>query len=467
MSKGPTRTGYRYNDPKSASHTYACCPCRQEGAAALDQALRAACTHGHTEVVLRLLGALGAGRQEAKAACRGGESGGPLSLLLSTALEDAAECGDRDVVELLLEVRGGWGGGSSDEDITRFRALTQHAHQDGCWVSLALRFGVPAPLRPRLPRSTSTRPSACPTRVDATHESQPPAGPTGYYNLIPAPPLTRPFSHPVCRPQAGANAQHDHSRALRNAATWGNEDALAALLAAGADPRDAEGAALVAAAWQGHGGVIRQLLAAGADAATNGNLPLCFAAQYGHEEVLSDLLAAGADGGFNNGVALCLAAHRGREGVVRQLLDWGVPYTAGEGHALLIATKEGHAGVVKMLLQAGPWPQDTLKAALRVAMYLWWFEPQMLSARRRGRQEAAQVLAAAGGKTGAIGSLWARALLAMVGTAVEAFRQVVQEPSNKAVLVTAVLVPIPLVTMGVPLWLASGWVKRAMSAKAR
>ncbi len=115
----------------------------QEGATALDRALRAACTHGHTEVALMLLGALGAGRQEAKAASsseevqRDGDGAGgdgnegsmlgvehfpgaprtppvvplPLPLLLSTALGDAATCGDRGVVELLLEVRGGGGGG--------------------------------------------------------------------------------------------------------------------------------------------------------------------------------------------------------------------------------------------------------------------------------------------------------------------------------------------------------------------
>ncbi len=60
-------------------------------------------------MVLLLLGALGAGRQEAQATCREGESEEPLSLLLSTALGDAATCGDRRVVELLLEVGGGRG----------------------------------------------------------------------------------------------------------------------------------------------------------------------------------------------------------------------------------------------------------------------------------------------------------------------------------------------------------------------
>ncbi len=72
--------------------------------------------------------------------------------------------------------------------------------------------------------------------------------------------LTHLLSHPVRQPQAGANAQHDHSTALRFAATWGNEEAVAALLAAGADPRAQWGAALLTAAKYGHAGVVQQLL---------------------------------------------------------------------------------------------------------------------------------------------------------------------------------------------------------------
>ncbi len=275
---------------------------------------------------------------------------------------------------------------------------------------------------------------------------------------------------PSARPQAGADAQHDHSRALRNAATWGNEEALAALLAAGADPRPAQGRLLLAAARHGHSGVVRQLLAAGANAAANDNVALCVAAQYGHEEVVSELLAAGADGSARDSLPLYRTAWRGREGIVRQLLDMGVPYTAHEGRALLAATKEGHAGVVKMLLEAGPWPQDTLDTALRMAKYLWWFEPPAVSAvLKRGRQEAAQALEAAGATTGMFDTLWMRALLeALVGGAVEAFRQVVPEPSGTAViaLVTVVVASVEL-TMCVPLWLVSKWVRKAMSAAAR
>ncbi len=227
---------------------------------------------------------------------------------------------------------------------------------------------------------------------------------------------------------------------------------------------------LLAAATHGHGGVARQLLAAGADVAVNGTCALCFAAQYGHEGVVSELLAAGADGGYNSGMALCVAALRGREGVVRQLLDWGVPYMTREGHALLMATKEGHAGVVKMLLEEGPWPRDILNTALRMAKFLWWFEPPTSSvALKRGRQEAAQALEAAGATTGMFDTRGTRALEALVGRVVEAFRQVVPEPSNNAVaaLVTAVLIPIPLVTVGVPLWLVWGLVRKAMSATTR
>ncbi len=103
-------------------------------------------------MVLLLLGALGAGRQEAQATCREGESGEPLPLLLSTVLGDAATCGDKGVVELLLEVEGGGGGGSSDDGITWFRTCMQHADPVGCWIIIAVCFGGSPPLRSRLPR---------------------------------------------------------------------------------------------------------------------------------------------------------------------------------------------------------------------------------------------------------------------------------------------------------------------------
>lgn len=245
---------------------------------------------------------------------------------------------------------------------------------------------------------------------------------------------------------------------------------MLALLAAGAVPHYLEQHLLLAAASHGHGGVVRQLLAAGADAAANGIHALCVAAQNGHAEVVSHLLAAGADGGYHDGLPLCVAAQRGHEGVVRQLLDQGVPYMARDGHALLAAAKEGHAGVVQLLLEAGPWPQETLSMALRFAKYMHWFDaPTLSEATRRGRQEAAQALAAAGAKTSISSMPWAGAVEAMICRALEAFRHVVPEPSSMVVaaVVTAVLLPIPLVTTGVPLWLVWRCVRKAFCTSAR
>lgn len=79
----------------------------QKGATAYDQALRAACTHGHVEVVVLLLGVLVAGRAETPRS----PPGLPLPLLLNTALGHAAKCGDEVVVELLLQVRTNANGG--------------------------------------------------------------------------------------------------------------------------------------------------------------------------------------------------------------------------------------------------------------------------------------------------------------------------------------------------------------------
>ncbi|NSX06840.1 ankyrin repeat domain-containing protein [Cupriavidus gilardii] len=167
----------------------------------------------------------------------------------------------------------------------------------------------------------------------------------------------------------------DGETPLARAATFGQREAVALLLAHGAavDGRDAaRRTPLMRAAVYGHAEVAATLLAAGADplaCQAEGWTPLGYAAAALHPKVMATLLAHGAADGLHQRNAamrtpLLLAAgsdELGRSPGLRMrtvdlLLRAGAGVDAADQHgmtALMLSARAGDAAVVRLLLEAG------------------------------------------------------------------------------------------------------------------
>ena len=161
--------------------------------------------------------------------------------------------------------------------------------------------------------------------------------------------------------------------ALLWAVIHGDDDLVAALLAAGAHPNPrtrgkrgpgngaAGGTPLHFATNPGRTGILKQLLAAGAvvDAADAvGMTPLGAAASIGNVDAVGPLLAAGAQPDL--GCPLLMAARAGHVEVVRALLAAGAQHTPVETlpfPPLRMAIINGHEEVIAVLREVGArWP---------------------------------------------------------------------------------------------------------------
>ncbi|MBC8134612.1 MAG: ankyrin repeat domain-containing protein [Fibrella sp.] len=171
-----------------------------------------------------------------------------------------------------------------------------------------------------------------------------------------------------------------HVQRLCTAAERGEEQAVAALLAAGVpadapyrhgvtQPDDVTGwTALMFACQGGHEGVARLLLDAGADPnhhAWCDDTPILLAARRGHSGLLRLLLAHGARTRvpfpLGGSIAVITAAAQGGSvEAVRLLLDAGEPpdsIDTDNGYTpLMVAVVSGHADVVRLLLTCGADP---------------------------------------------------------------------------------------------------------------
>lgn len=153
---------------------------------------------------------------------------------------------------------------------------------------------------------------------------------------------------------------------LHRAATRGQTDAIAALLAAGANP-DASAAGfrgytpLHMAGMYGHAGAVRLLAGAGAGInprSSTGATPLVEAAASGHEAAVAALLELGADTelaaeGFRTPLhAACEAPHSGGVGSVTRLLRAGARMT-DPGRLVFEASLSRNLPAVVALLDRG------------------------------------------------------------------------------------------------------------------
>ncbi|KAL4422734.1 hypothetical protein ABPG75_008931 [Micractinium tetrahymenae] len=153
---------------------------------------------------------------------------------------------------------------------------------------------------------------------------------------------------------------------LHYAAASGHRGVAELLLDAGAevDSRSEDGATpLLAAAEAGHAHVVEALLRRKADpsaADSEGTTPLLAALAGGHRRCAEQLLAAGAAarGRVGGRGAVHWAAHHGLAGVLRALLEAAGPEDVnaedGAGETpLLSAARRGHRECVELLLAAG------------------------------------------------------------------------------------------------------------------
>lgn len=195
--------------------------------------------------------------------------------------------------------------------------------------------------------------------------------------------------------------------ALHYAAASGSEGAIAVLLGAGTAVGTAamapgarlEFTPLHTAAENGHLGAVQQLLHAGADieacAATTSccSTPLTLAAASGHTAVIQALLAAGADVNAAPGrkwTALHCACASGRPGVVPVLVAAGAAVDARDE----LGAVPLHYAV---LYERGlPAIQELLAAGADIELQGGSQETPLHMAARTGRQEAVQLLVAAG-----------------------------------------------------------------------
>jgi ankyrin repeat protein len=159
--------------------------------------------------------------------------------------------------------------------------------------------------------------------------------------------------------ERGADVNAKSGNPLRQAATYGAEDSIARLLAAGANVNASDSqlvwnkTALSAAAAEGYTRVVAQLLAAGADVHVDGDRAIVSAARCQDSTVTRMLVDAGADVRAHNNQAIVNAAEAGNNFVVRALIEFGADVQAQDNEALIQAAKRGHPGVVALLLAAG------------------------------------------------------------------------------------------------------------------
>ena len=161
---------------------------------------------------------------------------------------------------------------------------------------------------------------------------------------------------------------------LHIAASLGDEETAALLLAKGADPNIEnfmDGTPLHAAAVMDHAAIIALLIKSGADVNAHskiygGNTPLHLAAFGGFVDVATLLLDAGACLECRNNAGsdtpLTAVARKGNDAIVALLLargaevDAGNPLDANNTTALHFAVMSGHASTVRLLLEAGADP---------------------------------------------------------------------------------------------------------------
>ncbi|KAJ7017942.1 ankyrin repeat-containing domain protein [Mycena alexandri] len=151
------------------------------------------------------------------------------------------------------------------------------------------------------------------------------------------------------------------TRALRDAAHYGNYSVVQLLIGKGTDV-NAEGrlhyTALQAAAKEGHDSVVRLLIEKGADinASGEGGTALQAAARHGRYAIVQLLVSKGADLNVQGGMALQTAALARHSSIIKWLLEQGVNINAcgGEyGTALQAAVCGGSDSLVRILLARG------------------------------------------------------------------------------------------------------------------
>lgn len=188
--------------------------------------------------------------------------------------------------------------------------------------------------------------------------------------------------------------------ALMLAASYGHQEAVAALLQAGANPNHQDHGqltALTAASAGGHLGVVEQLLAAGVDANHRDYkrmTPLMYAAASGQEELVARLLAAGADPNAQDDRGIgCLmtAADAGKESLVRLLVQAGGQVDQQDlngGTVLMGLAASGQLELVRLFVEQG--------ADVNRADHSGW--TALMSAACRGHIEVVRLLLAAGAR---------------------------------------------------------------------
>ena len=141
-------------------------------------------------------------------------------------------------------------------------------------------------------------------------------------------------------------------KALMQAATDGDSNAVALLLKAGTDVHAADDRALRNASFYGHLSVVEVLVTAGANVHADNDYALRFASRNGHLSVVKVLVKAGANVHAGNDAALRFASFYGHLSVVEFLKAASV-LPPPDPQALIAAAKTGDSKTVALLLKAG------------------------------------------------------------------------------------------------------------------
>ncbi|XP_078583018.1 uncharacterized protein LOC144865869 [Branchiostoma floridae x Branchiostoma japonicum] len=198
---------------------------------------------------------------------------------------------------------------------------------------------------------------------------------------------------------ADVNIKDRHKKTpLHLAAEKGHHETVSALLAAGADVNvqdRVKKTPLHMAAEKGHHETVSALLTAGADVNAQGRLqktPLHLAADKGHHETVSALLTAGADVNVQDMAQMTplhLAAEKGHHETVSALLAAGADVNVqdmAQRTPLYLAAENGHHETVAALLTAGA----------EVDVRDWQHKTPLHWAAYRGHHETVSALLAAG-----------------------------------------------------------------------